>query len=52
LDPGVDYLINADQRKGFRCRRKVFDVCFDNDMAGGKVLFLIVLGCSSFTRRL
>ncbi|KIK32303.1 hypothetical protein CY34DRAFT_27239 [Suillus luteus UH-Slu-Lm8-n1] len=35
LDPGMDYLINADRRMGFRCRRKVSDVCFDNDLAVG-----------------
>ncbi|KAI6120803.1 hypothetical protein EV401DRAFT_2169641 [Pisolithus croceorrhizus] len=33
LDPGVDYLINASERSGVECRRKVFDTCFDNAAA-------------------
>ncbi|KAI5995606.1 hypothetical protein EDD15DRAFT_2164647 [Pisolithus albus] len=33
LDPGVDYLINASERSGVNCRRKVFDTCFDNAAA-------------------
>ncbi|KAG1883258.1 hypothetical protein F4604DRAFT_1879014 [Suillus subluteus] len=33
LDLGMDYLINADKRTGLLCRRKVFDVCFDNEAA-------------------
>ncbi|KAG1880833.1 hypothetical protein F4604DRAFT_1578316 [Suillus subluteus] len=33
LDLGMDYLINADQCTGLMCRRKVFDVCFDNEAA-------------------
>jgi hypothetical protein len=36
LDPAMDYLINAEKRAGLMCRRKVFDVCFENDAAGGK----------------
>jgi len=35
IDPGVDFLINAESR-GLGCRRKVFDLCFDNSGAGGK----------------
>ncbi|KAG1839904.1 hypothetical protein DFJ58DRAFT_667460 [Suillus subalutaceus] len=38
LDPGVDYLINADSHMGFKCRRKVFNVCFDNDMAAHDII--------------
>ncbi|KIK11093.1 hypothetical protein PISMIDRAFT_123296, partial [Pisolithus microcarpus 441] len=34
LDPGVDYLINASEHSGVKCRRKVFDMCFDNAAAG------------------
>ncbi|KIK12850.1 hypothetical protein PISMIDRAFT_120112 [Pisolithus microcarpus 441] len=33
LDPGIDYLINASERSGVECRRKVFDTCFDNAAA-------------------
>ncbi|KAG2033585.1 hypothetical protein BDR03DRAFT_871663 [Suillus americanus] len=33
LDPSMDYLINAEKRTGLMCRRKVFDVSFDNDAA-------------------
>ncbi|KAG2031717.1 hypothetical protein BDR03DRAFT_875382, partial [Suillus americanus] len=33
LDPGMDYLINANKHTGLMCRRKVFDVCFDNEAA-------------------
>ncbi|KAI6000634.1 hypothetical protein EDD15DRAFT_2193205 [Pisolithus albus] len=33
LDPGVDYLINASERSGINCRRKVFDTCFNNAAA-------------------
>ncbi|KAI6004190.1 P-loop containing nucleoside triphosphate hydrolase protein [Pisolithus albus] len=36
LDAGTDFLINAEKRTGMMCRRKVFDVCFDNGTAGGK----------------
>ena len=43
LDPGVDYLINANRHAGLMCRRKVFDVCFDNAAAGGLSLFPIEL---------
>lgn len=38
LEPAMDYLINAENRAGIECRRKVFDVCFENDAAGEKVL--------------
>jgi len=38
LEPAMDYLINAENRVGIGCRRKVFDVCFENDAAGEKVL--------------
>ncbi|KAG1842096.1 hypothetical protein C8R48DRAFT_619786 [Suillus tomentosus] len=31
LDFGMDYLINAEKRAGLNCRRKVFNVCFDNN---------------------
>ncbi|KIJ58560.1 hypothetical protein HYDPIDRAFT_178049 [Hydnomerulius pinastri MD-312] len=41
LDPGVDYLINAEIRTGLMCRRKVFDVCFDNGAAGGNLPFAV-----------
>jgi superfamily II DNA/RNA helicase len=34
LDLGIDYLINANQWMGLMCRRKVFNVCFDNEAAG------------------
>ena len=30
LDPAMDCLINAHHRPGFQCRRKVFDIHFDN----------------------
>ncbi|KIJ62203.1 hypothetical protein HYDPIDRAFT_53733, partial [Hydnomerulius pinastri MD-312] len=33
LDPAMDYLINAENRAGLMCRRKVFGVCFENDAA-------------------
>ncbi|KIK76826.1 hypothetical protein PAXRUDRAFT_17914 [Paxillus rubicundulus Ve08.2h10] len=33
LDPVMDYLINTEKRAGLMCRRKVFDVCFENDTA-------------------
>ncbi|KIJ14139.1 hypothetical protein PAXINDRAFT_79821 [Paxillus involutus ATCC 200175] len=33
LDVGIDFLINADNRSGLMCRRRVFDVCFDNAAA-------------------
>ncbi|KIK73732.1 hypothetical protein PAXRUDRAFT_96792, partial [Paxillus rubicundulus Ve08.2h10] len=33
VDPGIDYLINAENRSAVMCWRKVFDVCFDNDTA-------------------
>ncbi|KIK18572.1 hypothetical protein PISMIDRAFT_45097, partial [Pisolithus microcarpus 441] len=36
LDPGVDYLINASERSGVNCQRKVFDTCFDNAAVGVK----------------
>ena len=39
LDPGIEYLINANSRAGLMCRRKVFDVCFDNVAAGGKFTY-------------
>ena len=42
LDPGVDYLINAENRPGLMCRRKIFDVCFDNDTAGGKITLVLM----------
>ncbi|KIJ12625.1 hypothetical protein PAXINDRAFT_82527, partial [Paxillus involutus ATCC 200175] len=35
LDPAMDYLINAEKHAGLMCRRKVFDVCFENDAADG-----------------
>ncbi|KIK82295.1 hypothetical protein PAXRUDRAFT_154027 [Paxillus rubicundulus Ve08.2h10] len=31
VDPGIDYLINADHCSVVMCQRKVFDVCFDNN---------------------
>lgn len=43
LDPAVDYLINAENQPGFSCRRKVFDVCFDNSTAGGNFFCLSLL---------
>ncbi|KAG2344205.1 hypothetical protein BDR05DRAFT_999359 [Suillus weaverae] len=33
LNPGVDYLINADKCIGLMYRRKVFNMCFDNEAA-------------------
>ena len=36
LDPGVEFLINAESR-GLGCRRKVFYIYFDNSSAGGKI---------------
>ncbi|KAI5982404.1 P-loop containing nucleoside triphosphate hydrolase protein [Pisolithus albus] len=33
LDLAMDYLINAENRTGLKCRWKVFDVCFENDAA-------------------
>ncbi|EGO01419.1 hypothetical protein SERLA73DRAFT_70610 [Serpula lacrymans var. lacrymans S7.3] len=33
LDPTLDYLINADVQPGLKCRRKVFDLYFDNKAA-------------------
>ena len=39
LEPAMDYLINAENRAGIECRRKVFDVCFENHAAGEKVFF-------------
>ncbi|KIK78749.1 hypothetical protein PAXRUDRAFT_163135 [Paxillus rubicundulus Ve08.2h10] len=33
LDLGIDYLINAANRAGLKCRRKVFDICFYNSTA-------------------
>ncbi|KAG1736671.1 P-loop containing nucleoside triphosphate hydrolase protein [Suillus paluster] len=33
LDPSMDYLINAEKCTGLMCRRKVFDISFDNDTA-------------------
>jgi len=40
IDAGVDFLINAESR-GLGCRRKVFDLCFDNSGAGGKFCICI-----------
>lgn len=37
LDFAMDYLINAEKRAGLKCRRKVFDVCFDNNNTGEKI---------------
>ncbi|KAH0831011.1 hypothetical protein J3R83DRAFT_13496 [Lanmaoa asiatica] len=37
LDHGINILINAKNRPGLGCRRIVFDVCFDNRMAGGRL---------------
>jgi len=34
----MDYLINAENHVGIGCCRKVFDVCFENNAAGEKVL--------------
>ncbi|EGN96434.1 hypothetical protein SERLA73DRAFT_76398 [Serpula lacrymans var. lacrymans S7.3] len=34
LDPVLDYMINADVQPGLKCRRKVFDLYFDNKAAG------------------
>jgi len=39
LEPAMDYLINAENHAGIECRRKVFDVCFENHAAGEKVFF-------------
>ena len=39
LEPAMDYLINAENRTDIECRRKVFDVCFENHAAGEKVFF-------------
>lgn len=36
LDPGLDVLINAETREGIMCRRRVFDIRFDNAAAGRK----------------
>ncbi|KAI6026279.1 hypothetical protein BKA83DRAFT_4050317 [Pisolithus microcarpus] len=33
LDLAMDYLINAENRVGLKCRRRVFDVCFENNAA-------------------
>ncbi|KIK90837.1 hypothetical protein PAXRUDRAFT_151046, partial [Paxillus rubicundulus Ve08.2h10] len=33
LGPVMDYLINTEKCAGLMCRRKVFDVCFENDAA-------------------
>ncbi|KAI5983341.1 P-loop containing nucleoside triphosphate hydrolase protein [Pisolithus albus] len=33
LDVGIDLLINAEKRPGVMCRRKIFDVCFENAAA-------------------
>ncbi|KIJ07103.1 hypothetical protein PAXINDRAFT_33614, partial [Paxillus involutus ATCC 200175] len=33
LEPSMDFLINAEKRPGVMCRRKVFDICFDNASA-------------------
>ena len=41
LDPGIDYLINAENRAGVMCRRKVFDVCFENSAASGNLPFVV-----------
>src|SRR5258705_4355704 len=34
LDPAMNFLINAHLRPGFHCRRKVFDLHFNNATAG------------------
>lgn len=36
LDPPVDCLINADKHPDLMCRRKIFDICFDENAPGGK----------------
>ncbi|KAG1803246.1 uncharacterized protein BJ212DRAFT_1285275 [Suillus subaureus] len=49
LDLRMDCLINADQCTGLMCRRKVFDVCFDNEVADFDHLDCnpeCILGCS------
>ncbi|KAF8838499.1 hypothetical protein BDN67DRAFT_1013029 [Paxillus ammoniavirescens] len=43
LEPSMDFLTNAEKRPGVMCLRKVFDVCFDNTSAGGKVLITIMM---------
>ncbi|KAN0088933.1 P-loop containing nucleoside triphosphate hydrolase protein [Tylopilus felleus] len=39
VDVGMDYLINAETRMGLLCRRKVFDVYFDNAESGERSTF-------------
>ncbi|KAH7917215.1 hypothetical protein BV22DRAFT_1026812 [Leucogyrophana mollusca] len=39
----MDVLINADERQGFGCRRKVFDVFFNNEAGGENFLFWMLL---------
>ena len=51
LDPAIDYLINAKKGDCNGCRRRVFDVCFDNAAAGGKFLHMR-LQCTDFYHRL
>ena len=48
LDPAIDYLINAHRYDCIGCRRRVFDVCFDNAAAGGKFLYIQVQRTDSF----
>ncbi|KAG2064808.1 hypothetical protein BDR04DRAFT_1034370 [Suillus decipiens] len=49
LDLSMYYLINANQHMGLMCRRKVFDVCIDNEVADFDHLDCnpeCILGCS------
>jgi len=41
LDPAMDCLINAHLRAGLHCRRKVFDLHFDNASAGEKASIIL-----------
>ena len=40
IDPALDFLINAETREGMECRRKIFDICFNNAAAGEKLSYL------------
>ncbi|KAI5980764.1 P-loop containing nucleoside triphosphate hydrolase protein [Pisolithus albus] len=46
LDPGVDCLINAENRADFRCRRKVFNTYFNNTLADTDHLSCQSGGCA------